>query len=577
MNRLPSRLRIAAIAIVIASSSAAQSPTPVLSASSDEATRWADETLSRLSLKQKVAQMMCEQMRGDYTATDSEAFRYWSELARDYGIGGFVVYGGTPHETAALINRLQNEAELPLLMSADFEGGPGQQFAGAAEFPANMALSAAGDETLAYEVGRVGAREGRAIGIHLTYSPVVDIQTRPENPVLSVRSFGADVDLLGRMASALIRGYQDNGMLATAKHYPGRGDVDFLTDSEYLINRKAAAQVEAEDLAAFKKAIDAGVSFVMSEHIEVPSITEGSNLPASASPALSTTWLRHRLGFEGVLTTDDLWYPKVVARFGAERAGVLAIQAGHDVLLKPANTIKMIDAVVAAVEAGALTPQRIDASVRRILYWKARLNLHRERLVDVGRIASIVGSKEHLDLVQRIAERSLTVLANRDVFPTTAAELGTITHVSIQKRDDDTAPAEVSRKLNASLPVKNEFVIRPNVNPSLYEVALASARETDTVIVSLFHQRTVYRDNGALSVPDQEWLQRIIRDNPRTIVMSYGNPYAINGLESAAAFVVGYGEGGFYGNQLVYADAFVRLLRGEIEATGKLPVTTSLP
>lgn len=546
----------------------------VVGADHEEATRWSNETLDRLSLRQKVGQMICTEMRGDYVASDSESFLYWSELAREHGVGGFVVYGGSPLDTAELLNRLQAQAEIPLLISADFEGGPGQQFRGATEFPANMALAAAGSEDLAYAVGRAGAREGRAIGIHLTYSPVVDIQTRPENPVLSVRSFGPDVELLGKLAGAYIRGYQENGMLATAKHYPGRGDVDMLPDSEYLINRKPAARVESEDLLAFKKAIDAGVTFVMSEHIEVPAITGGSRLPASASPALATDWLRDRLGFDGVLTTDDLWYPKVVARFGAERAGVLAVQAGHDVLLKPSHPVKMIDAVVDAVQSGEIAPERIDASVRRILYWKARLDLHRERTVDLERIRSVVGAKDHLALAHELADRSLTVVTGGGLFPTTVDELGGVIHVSIQKRADDGAPREVDAKLAAALDVRGSFFIRPNVDPSLYRRALDAARSADTVIVSLFHQRNVYRDNGALPEHHQAWLGDITAVNRRTIVMSYGNPYLVEGLRGAAAFVVGYGEGGFYGNQLVYADAFIRLLRGEIEATGTLPVAT---
>ena len=550
--------------------------TPCFSQTSPgEASRWADETLARLSLEQKVGQMICAQMRGDYVASDSAQFKYWSRLARDYGVGGFVVYGGSPHDTAELLNRLQKEAELPLLISADFEGGPGQQFRGAAEFPANMALAATGSEDLAYEVGRVGALEGRAIGIHLTYSPVVDVQTRPENPVLSVRSFGRDVELLGRMASAYIRGYQDHGMLATAKHYPGRGDVDLLPDSEYLINRKPAHRVENEDLLAFKKAIDAGVTFIMSEHIEVPSITDGSTLPASASATLATYWLRERLGFEGILTTDDLWYPKVIARFGAERAGVLAILAGHDVLLKPADAVKMIEAVVTAVEAGEISLARIDASVRRLLYWKARLDLHRERFVDVNRISSIVGAQKHLELVHAVAERSLTVVTDHGVFPTTATKLGRIAHISMQKKEHDSAPREVAAKLAASLPVQESFFIGPNVSRVTYDRALGAARAADTVIVSLFLQRNVYRDNGAFIESDLAWIREIIRANETTIVMSYGNPYLVERLEGAAAFVVGYGEGGFYGNQLVYADAFIRLLKGEIDASGKLPVQTS--
>ncbi len=543
----------------------------------DEAARWADETLSRLTLREKVAQMITEQMRGDYVAEDSEDYRYWSGLARDAGIGGFVVYGGAPYETAQLLNRLQKLAKIPLLFSADFEGGPGQQFQGASEFPANMALSAIGDERLAYEVGKAGAIEGRAIGIHLTYSPVVDVQTRPENPVLSVRSFGSDVELLGRMAGAYIRGYQENGMLATAKHFPGRGDVDLIVEDEFLVNRKPAARIEAEDFLAFRKAIEAGVTFVMTEHIEIPAVTEGSDLPASVEPKLATEWLRSRLGFQGLLTTDDLWYPKVAKRFGAERAGVLAILAGHDMLLKPANALRMLDAVVAAVESGEISTDRIDASVRKILYWKARLGLHENRLVDTERIASLVGTKAHLDLVREVAERSLTMLKNDSVFPTSVDRLGKMVLVTLQKNDNDPVASRAAARLTEMLPVSESFLLGPGVDPARYRAATTAALGADTVLVSLFHQRTVYQDHGVLPARDQELLGSLARGKVRTIGLSYGNPYLAVETKDLSAFVVGYGEGGFYGNQLVYADAFGRLLKGEVEATGKLPVKLTTP
>jgi beta-N-acetylhexosaminidase len=438
-----------------------------------------------------------------------------------------------------------------------------------------MALSAAGSETLAYEVGKVGAIEGRAIGIHLTYSPVVDVQTRPDNPVLSVRSFGSDVELLGTMASAYIRGYQENGMLATAKHFPGRGDVDLMGDTEFLINSKPASRIEAEDLAAFKKAIDAGVTFVMSEHIAIPSLTDGSDLPASVEAKLASYWLRERLGFENVLTTDDLWYPKVVDRFGAERAGVLAIRAGHDVLLKPQNAIKMIDAVARAVRGGEIAIEQIDHSVEKLLYWKARLKLHRERFVDVERVSSVVGSKAHRDLVREVAERSLTTLVNDDFFPTNVAKLGTMVHISLQKNEHNRVPVEVASKLADAMPIEHTWMLRPNMDPRLRDEAAAAARRVDTVIVSLFRQRNVYRDNGAFDATDAAFLREIIAADSRAVILSYGNPYLVEGLEDADAFVVGYGEGGFYGNQSVYADAFIRLLKGEIEARGKLPVSLS--
>jgi beta-N-acetylhexosaminidase len=433
-----------------------------------------------------------------------------------------------------------------------------------------MALAAIGDEQLAYEVGKVGALEGRAIGIHITYSPVVDVQTRPENPVLSVRSFGSDLDLLGRMAAAEIRGYQENGMLATAKHYPGRGDVDILED-EFLVNRKPRERVETEDLRAFQKAIDAGVTFIMSEHIQIPSITDGSDLPASVEPKLASTWLRERLGFSGVLTTDDLWYPKVGKRFGAERAGVLAIQAGHDVLLKPQNAIAMIEAVVAAVESGEVPLSRIDASVDRVLYWKARLGLHKSRFVDTERIASVVGAKAHLDLVREVAERSLTILTEHDVFPTSAKSLGKIVYLSLQKNEHDLAPVTAAATFRDGLSIDQSFLLGPGVDPALYDSALNRGREADTVLVALFHTRTVYKDHGVLPARERELVRELSRSGVRTIVLSFGNPYLAADLPEVSAFVTGYGEGGFYGNQLVYAGAFVRLLKGEIGAPGEFP------
>jgi beta-N-acetylhexosaminidase len=278
------------------------------------------------------------------------------------------------------------------------------------------------------------------------------------------------------------------------------------------------------------------------------------------------------LGFPGILTTDDLWYPKVVKRFGAERAGVMAIQAGHDALLKPKNAILTIEAVVRAVENGEVPLARIDASVEKILFAKARLGLHRNRFVDPERIASVVGTRAHRDLVQEVAERSLTVLVDRGVFPTKREALGKTVYVSIQKNEGDPVPFAVAQRMRDGLSLQDAFLLGPGVDPARYADARERAREADTVVVSLFHQRNVYRDRGVLPERDLELVRGFESAGVRTIVLSFGNPYLAEDLPGVSAFVVGYGEGGFYGNQIVYADAFLRLLRGEIAASGKLPV-----
>jgi beta-N-acetylhexosaminidase len=548
----------------------------VLTASHEEAESWAEKTIRTLSLEKKISQMICEQMRGEFAAEDDPRFVHLLTLVHDYGVGALVLYGGSPQDTASLLNRLQKASELPLLVTADFEGGPGQQISGASEFPANMALAAAGSEDLAYQVGKVGAAEGRAIGIHVTYSPVVDVQTQPDNPVLSVRSFGGDIDLLGRMAGAYIRGYQENGMLATAKHYPGRGDVNLIPGTEFTINNKPADRVEAEDFLAFKKAIDAGVVYIMSEHIAVPSVTGGSDLPASVEKALATDWLREKLGFTGILTTDDMWYEKVVNRFGAVEACILTVEAGHDAILKPADAVATISGLVEAVKSGRIPEDRIDRSVRKILYWKARLNLHRNRFVDENSVASAVGIQDHRNLVMKIADESITLLKNDGFFPGRADRLGKLVHLSLQKRDVDPAPGIVDAKLKGAFPEMKTFILGPLTPPDRYEEALVAVPQADTVIVSLFNPRTVYKDNGPLAKKAQEFFDKVIRMKPQaTVVMSYGNPYLVQSLSKAAAFVTGYGEGGFYGNQTVYADSFIRLLRDEIKPKGRLPIRIS--
>lgn len=547
-----------------------------LTADHQKAEKWADETLATLSLEKKVGQMICEQMRGEYVAENDPKFQYLLKLVKDYGVGSFVLYGGTPHDTARLLNRLQKASEVPLFISADFEGGPGQQIQGATEFPANMALSALGSEEIAYQLGKVGALEGRAIGIHITYSPVVDIQTRAENPVLSVRSFGRDLELLGRMAGAYIKGYQENGMLATAKHYPGRGDVELIPGTEFTINKKAAEQVEAEDFLAFKKAIEAGVTYIMSEHIAIPSVTDGSDLPASVEKKLATFWLREKLGFQGILTTDDMWYKKVTDRFGPVNACIMAVQAGHDAILKPASAVETIKGLVEAVKAGEISEERIDQSVKKILYWKARLNLHRNRFVDETRIASVVGIQEHLQLAQEIADLSLTVLKNDRFFPLDSSRLKRIVNLSFQKKDRDTAPRIVRSKLEQAFGEIKSYHFRRDTSDEVYKNALNTAAEADIVIVSVFNQRNVYRDNGPLPEDVLKFFNKIFEMKPKsTVVMSYGNPYLVESLKKATAFIVGYGEGGFYGNQTIYADSFIKLLQGEILSKGRLPVKTS--
>jgi len=542
-----------------------------------EAAAWADRTLAGLSVEQKAGQLICAEIAGGYIADDDPRLSSWIRLARDSGIGGFVLYGGTPKDVAHLLNRLQKEARIPILMAADFEGGPGQQIAGATEFPANMAFAAAGDESLMYDAARIGAIEGRAMGIHLTYSPVVDISVRPDNPAESVRSFGGDLDLLGRMVQAYVRGYRDGGMLTTAKHYPGRGDVERMPDTpDWSWINKPAAAVEAQEFRAFKLAIEAGVAYVMSEHIAVPSVTDGSELPASVEGKLAGGWLKNRLGFQGLLTTDDLWYEHVVKRFGATEVALRAFEAGHDIILKPKDPAATIAALAAAVRSGRIEESRIDASLRKLLALKARLGLHKDKFIDEDRVHSLVGTPAHLAVAQQAADRSLTLLKNDGVLPLARERLAGLVNISIQKLENDPGPAVLAAKLAAAFPTIRTIAIRPDSDQAVAAKARQAASGAGLVILSLFVQRDRMGDAAPLRDGDLALLAEIIAAKPGAVVaMSYGNPHLLRKIEGVPAFLVGYGERGWFGNQTAYFDSFINLLKGEINPAGRLPVKVS--
>ncbi|MCX6223714.1 MAG: hypothetical protein NTV01_03015 [Bacteroidia bacterium] len=545
--------------------------------SHDESVDWAKKTLSGLSIDKKVAQLICTDISGNYLAEDDPRFESWITLARQYGIGGCVLYGGTPLNVAHLLNRLQAEAEIPLLISADFEGGPGQQVTGASEFPGNMAFAAARDENLMYTAAKIMAEEGRAMGIHLTYTPVTDVTISPDNPQESVRSFGGDIELNGRLLKAYVKGYREIGMLTTAKHFPGRGNMRALAEFpgfNYLSG--SAEELNNNEFKAFQYAVDAGVDFIMTEHLAVPAVTDGSKLPASVEPKLVKGIIREKLGFNGIITTDDLWYEHVIARFGPEEVAVKALEAGHDIVLKPKDPVATIRAIVDAVKKGRISEEQINNSVYKLLVHKARLGLQKNRLVDVDRIGQVVGTLAHQQVIRNVADRSVTLLRNEGVLPLVTINPLKTVHITIQKDEDQPAVSELIKKMDLAFKGITNFRLKPGLGELYYEKVRTAAGQAELVILSFFVQRDRFGDPAPIREEDINLIRQIVAGKPgKVIAMSYGNPHIINKIDMLPAFLTGYGEGGWYGNQQVYFDSFIRILKGELVPSGKLPLMVS--
>src|ERR1700730_1468990 len=312
-----------------------------------------------------------------FLAQDSDTFQQMRRDIIEYHVGGYHMLGETntlhePAGVALLINHLQALAKVPLWITADFEGGVGLRFIGATRLPRAMAIGATGNPEMAYQAGRIAAEEARALGVHVNFYPVVDVNNNARNPIINIRSFGGSRELVSRMARAFIRGSQEHGEMATAKHFPGHGDTSTDSHLELPIIDADRARLNAIELPPFQAAIEEGVGGVMSAHIALPQI-EPEKLPATLSPKILTGILRDDLNFRGVIFTDAMNMRGISAHFPEGEAAVRAVKAGADVLLYPPSVEQAFLGLKHAIESGEIKESRMDESVRRILTAKANL------------------------------------------------------------------------------------------------------------------------------------------------------------------------------------------------------------
>jgi beta-N-acetylhexosaminidase len=545
------------------------------------ASRWVDSVLASLGPRGRAAQLVIPWMSGRYVPVGSDEHERLRSWVADAGVGGIITSIGSPVALADKLNRLQRQAAVPLLIATDMEHGPAQRLAGGlllpwgtdlgggTSFPPVMAIAAAGDPQLAYELGRVTAREGRAVGIHLNFAPVADVNNNPANPIINTRSYGEDPRAVAEYVVAQLRGLQDHGMLATAKHFPGHGDTTEDSHLVPLVLRIDRARADRVELVPFRAAIDAGVSAVMSAHITFPALTGDEVTPATLSPRLLDGLLVRELGFDGLVVTDALDMGAIVARYGPAEAAVLALEAGADILLQPVDPIVVIDAVVAAVESGRLSQARIDRSVRKILEAKARVGLHRQRTVDVAAVAAHVGVAEHAALADRIAERSVTLVRDRDrLVPIDPRRHARVLAVVYSDDVDPFAARQLLATLAPRLPGLETVRLGTDEHPARLSDVRAKAGAADLVLFIANVRVRSGKGSVALEPPVADLVRASAARRP-TVAVSLGNPYLLQQIPEVGSYVVGWG------NAPASQVAVARALLGDAAITGRLP--TSIP
>jgi beta-N-acetylhexosaminidase len=566
-----------------------------------EGERWAERTLHKLSTEEKVGQLFMPRLQAQFLNVDSPDYRQLRDTMREFHIGSFVMtvpwyppflHRTQPYEAAVLLNRLQRDSHLPLLIAADFERGVTMRVNGATEFPHAMAFGAAGKVAYAEAFGRISAEESRAIGVHLNFFPVADVNSNPANPIINTRSFGEDPRQVGELAAAYIRGARANGMMTTAKHFPGHGDT--ATDSHlgFAAVTGDKARLDAVELPPFRAAIQAGVDAVMVAHVTVPALDPTTNRVATTSPTIVDGVLKKELGFHGLVITDALDMAALTSLYANDigRAAVDAFKAGNDLLIIPADLEASYKAVLRAARSGEISAAQLDASVFKILKAKASLDLYKNRFVDLDEVSEIVGRPENIAVGQKIADDAVTLVReNGKILPlkNEGTEKPVLPYQRVEQvRNDiavvifaDDVRTDAGRILERELRERTQsskvFYIDTRIAAAMSDEVLQAVGAAKTVVSAVYVVPVAGKvaaggsgNSVAVADANAELLRKILDlAGEKTVVLAMGNPYVAQDFPGIQNYVCTFSNAG------VSEVSVVEALFGEIPIRGHLPVT----
>jgi beta-N-acetylhexosaminidase len=558
--------------------------------------KWAEKTLRKMSPEEKVGQLFMIWVRARFMNIDSPDYAQLRDTIRRDHIGslamtvpvdGPFLIKSEPYEAAMLLNQLQRDSKLPLIIAADFERGVSMRLYGTTVFPHAMAFGAAGKQDYAERFGKITAREARAVGVHWNFFPDADVNSNPANPIINTRSFGENPEAVGNLVASYIQGAHAEGMMTTAKHFPGHGDTD--TDSHLGVARVGGnlARLQSVELPPFRKAVEAGVDSVMVAHVSVPALEADPNKVATVSPAIVTDLLEKQLGFKGIVVTDALDMAGLTRLYAANigRAAVDAFKAGSDLLIIPADLEASYKSMLDAVKTGEISEQRVDESVLKLLKAKASLGLHKARLVNVEELSKQVGKPEDIAFGEEVADAAVTLVRdNGHLLP--LKHQGTVdTGLPYQHTEEihnrlvtvifsDDMRMESGRALERALrmrvPDANVIYVDPRTAGAMSKEVLTTVQQAQAVIAAVYVVPTPGKMANSVGLVDAtgNLLQSLVTSvGDKMIVVAMGNPYVAADYSAIQNYIC------TFSNASVSEISAVKALFGEIAIRGHLPVT----
>lgn len=577
-----------------------------------EGNKWAEKTLKKMSLEEKIGQMIQVRTYADFMNVESDEYKQISDEIKKYHLGSVILtvrvsdgllLKDLPYEAAALTNMLQKESKLPLLVAADFERGLSMRLNETPAFPHAMAFGATNNPEFEEKFAEITAQESRAIGVQWNFYPVADVNINPKNPIINTRSFGEDPQEVGAMVAAYVKGSREYGMLSTAKHFPGHGDT--ATDSHLGVAMVPGdiQRLDSVELPPFQKAVDAGVDSIMIAHVTIPALEPDTDKVATTSHKIVTDLLKDKMHFQGLIVTDALEMHGLTRLYPengpnpAGRAAVDAVKAGNDMVLLPSDLDGAFTGLVQAVKSGEIPQKQIDASVLKVLRAKASLGLHKARLVDLEQVSHIVSRPESLNFAQQVADAAVTLVRDGgQVLPIAALPRspGTNAPGNAYHSTDSGTPlvgvvitddvrSDYGRVFEQELRHRARgtkvYFVDGSIAAGMTPEIIDAAKQAQKVIVAAYVVPTSAKQtvvNGqvtntvGLNDATGNLMQQLLdAAGDKTAVIAMGNPYLAMNFPAVQTYIC------TYSNAPTSERSAVKLLFGEMQLKGKLPV--SLP